>query len=43
MSNIYKYFIKDKNYKMKTHLVKENGSKKCNGKTHNEKNIKKKF
>jgi len=28
---------------MKTHLVKENGSKKCNGKTHNEKNIKKKF
>jgi hypothetical protein len=23
---------------MKTHLVKENGSKKCNGKTHNKKN-----
>ncbi len=27
---------------MRTHLVKENGSEKCNGKTHNEKNIKKK-
>jgi hypothetical protein len=24
--------------KMKTHLVKENGSKKCNGKIHNKKN-----
>ncbi len=25
--------------KMKTHLVKENGSNKCNGRTHNEKDI----
>jgi hypothetical protein len=23
---------------MKTHLIKENGSKKCNGKTHDENN-----
>jgi hypothetical protein len=29
--------------KRKAHLVKENGSKKCNGRTHNEKKIKKKF
>jgi len=29
--------------KMITHLVKENESKKCNGRTHNEKNIFKNF
>jgi hypothetical protein len=28
---------------MKTHLVKENGSKKCNGKTHNKKNNENKY
>jgi hypothetical protein len=38
-----KFTVQKMQNKMKTHLVKENGSEKCSGKTHNEKTLKKSF
>jgi hypothetical protein len=41
IKNLKKITMQKIQNKMKTHLVIENGSKKCNSRTHNEKNIKK--